>query len=97
MCLYPASIPNVTGCFVSPVAYRSCIVNGFENATGETKQPVTLGIDAGYKHIGFSAVTEKRELVSGEAVTRTDIPKLNNNIGYWKYFFQFLNQSYVSL
>ena len=46
-------------------------------ATGETKQPVTLGIDAGYKHIGFSAVTEKRELVSGEAVTRTDIPKLN--------------------
>ena len=46
-------------------------------ATGETKQPVTLGIDAGYKHIGFSAVTEKRELISGEAVMRTDIPKLN--------------------
>ncbi|WP_290703905.1 RNA-guided endonuclease IscB [Ferroplasma sp. Type II] len=46
-------------------------------ATGETKQPVTLGIDAGYKHIGFSAVTEKRELISGEAVIRTDIPKLN--------------------
>ena len=36
-----------------------------------------MGIDAGYKHIGFSAVTEKRELVSGEAVIRTDIPKLN--------------------
>ena len=46
-------------------------------ATGETKQPVTLGIDAGYKHIGFSALTEKRELISGEAVIRTDIPKLN--------------------
>jgi hypothetical protein len=29
-------------------------------------QPVTLGIDAGYKTIGFSAVTEKRELISGE-------------------------------
>ena len=46
-------------------------------ATGETKQPVTLGIDAGYKHIGFSAVTERKELVSGEAVIRTDMPKLN--------------------
>ena len=46
-------------------------------ATGETKQPVTLGIDAGYKHIGFSVVTEKRELISGEAVMRTDMPKLN--------------------
>jgi len=28
-------------------------------------QPVTLGIDSGYKEIGFSAVTEKNELVSG--------------------------------
>ncbi|MHB1708019.1 MAG: RNA-guided endonuclease IscB [Thermoplasmataceae archaeon] len=46
-------------------------------ATGEAKQPVTLGIDAGYKYIGFSVVTEKRELISGEAVIRTDIPKLN--------------------
>ncbi|EQB74470.1 MAG: hypothetical protein AMDU4_FER2C00006G0012 [Ferroplasma sp. Type II] len=46
-------------------------------ATGETKQPVTLGIDAGYKHIGFSALTERKELVSGEAVIRTDMPKLN--------------------
>ncbi|MDA8142369.1 MAG: RNA-guided endonuclease IscB [Thermoplasmatales archaeon] len=46
-------------------------------ATGETKQPVTLGIDAGYKHIGFSAVTEKVELISGEANIRTDIPKKN--------------------
>ena len=46
-------------------------------ATGETKQPATLGIDAGYKHIGFSAVTEKKELISGEAAMRTDMPKLN--------------------
>ncbi len=29
-------------------------------------QPVTLGIDAGYQTIGFSAVTEKDELVGGE-------------------------------
>ena len=46
-------------------------------ATGETKQPVRLGTDSGFKHIGFSVVTERRELISGEAVIRTDIPKLN--------------------
>lgn len=32
------------------------------------KQEVTLGIDAGYKTIGYSAVTEKRELIGGEVV-----------------------------
>ena len=31
------------------------------------KQPITLGVDAGYQNIGFSAVTEKEELLSGEA------------------------------
>ncbi len=30
------------------------------------KQPISLGIDAGYKHIGFSACTEKEELIGGE-------------------------------
>ncbi|MCP4105117.1 MAG: paclitaxel/taxanoid biosynthesis susceptibility protein TS1 [Desulfobacteraceae bacterium] len=35
-------------------------------ASGESRQPVTLGIDAGYKNVGFSAVTEKAELISGE-------------------------------
>ncbi len=29
-------------------------------------QPVTLGIDAGYKTIGFSAITQKEELIGGE-------------------------------
>lgn len=28
-------------------------------ATGETKQSVTLGVDAGAKHVGLSAATEK--------------------------------------
>ncbi|MHB1741771.1 MAG: RNA-guided endonuclease IscB [Thermoplasmataceae archaeon] len=46
-------------------------------ATGETKQPVRLGTDSGFKHVGFSVITERRELISGEAVIRTDIPKLN--------------------
>lgn len=35
-------------------------------ATGEAKQPITLGIDSGYLNIGFSAVTDKKELISGE-------------------------------
>lgn len=32
----------------------------------EYKQFINLGIDSGYLNIGFSAVTEKRELISGE-------------------------------
>lgn len=36
------------------------------SATGETKQDITLGIDSGYLNIGFSATTEKKELISGE-------------------------------
>lgn len=35
-------------------------------ATGETKQPITLGIDSGYLNIGFSAITNQKELISGE-------------------------------
>jgi hypothetical protein len=44
--------------------------------TGETKQPIKLGIDAGYKTIGFSAITEKKEVMSGEIILRADISKL---------------------
>lgn len=38
-------------------------------------QPVTLGIDAGYSKIGFSATTENRELISGEVKLRDDVSK----------------------
>jgi len=43
---------------------------------GTAKQSITLGIDAGYKTIGFSAVSNKKELLSGEVNLRTNIPKL---------------------
>ena len=33
---------------------------------GNAKQEIILGIDTGYSNIGFSAVTEKEELISGE-------------------------------
>ena len=35
-------------------------------ATGENKQTVTLGIDAGYKNIGISVVSPEKELLSCE-------------------------------
>lgn len=38
-------------------------------------QPIILGVDSGYKHVGFSATSEKKELMSGDATLRTDIPK----------------------
>lgn len=44
--------------------------------TGETKQDITLGIDAGYSKIGYSAVTAIKELMSGELELRSDIKKL---------------------
>ena len=34
--------------------------------TTEFTQPITLGLDSGYQEIGFSAITEKEELLSGE-------------------------------
>ncbi|WP_438314992.1 RNA-guided endonuclease IscB [Sporosarcina sp. FA9] len=39
-------------------------------------QPVSLGVDAGTKHIGLSATTEGRVLFEGEVQLRTDIQKL---------------------
>ena len=43
---------------------------------GTAKQSITLGVDAGYKTIGFSAATDKKELLSGEVQLRTNISKL---------------------
>lgn len=36
-------------------------------------QPITLGIDAGYQNIGYSAVTEKEELIGGEFKLLEDV------------------------
>ncbi|WP_277753321.1 RRXRR domain-containing protein [Parasutterella excrementihominis] len=40
-------------------------------ATGETKQPGSLGVDAGYEHVGLSASTEKAELYASEVELRS--------------------------
>ena len=39
-------------------------------------QNITLGIDSGYNYIGFSAVTEKEELICGEVKLRDDISEV---------------------
>lgn len=39
-------------------------------------QNITLGIDSGYNYIGFSAVTEKEELICDEVKLRNDISEL---------------------
>ena len=39
-------------------------------------QPIKLGIDAGYLHVGFSAITDTKELISGELTMRKNISKL---------------------
>lgn len=39
------------------------------------RQPVTLGVDAGSKHVGISASTDKRELFAAELLPRNDVSK----------------------
>jgi hypothetical protein len=39
-------------------------------------QSITLGIDPGYKHLGLSAITNKKEVYAAEVQLRTDIVKL---------------------
>lgn len=47
-------------------------------ATGETVQPITLGVDSGYVHIGLSAVSEKEELLAADVELRSDMVKLHS-------------------
>jgi 5-methylcytosine-specific restriction endonuclease McrA len=44
-------------------------------ATGETTQPVKLGADIGYTNIGFSAKTDKLEVISGTLTLRKNVSK----------------------
>ena len=58
------------------VARRTPFTIKLTIATGESKQPVSLGVDAGYKHVGLSASTEKAELYASEIELRQDITDL---------------------
>lgn len=47
------------------------------NYLSEAKtQEVTLGIDPGYKFVGYSAISERQEIIAGQIELRTDISKL---------------------
>ena len=46
--------------------------------TGESKQNLTLGVDAGYSNVGLSVVSADKELYSAELKLRTDMVKLNS-------------------
>ncbi len=53
----------------SPFTIQICYL------TGNYTQNIKLGIDAGYSTIGFSTVTEKSELLSGELTLRKRVSK----------------------
>jgi hypothetical protein len=57
------------------VKQRTPFVIQLKYATGETTEPITLGLDSGYQFVGFSANTKKKELISGELELRKDISK----------------------
>jgi hypothetical protein len=70
--------------------------------TGETKQKVTLGIDSGYENIGFSVVSEKKELIAGtvkldgktsERLTERRMYRRNRRGRLWHRKPRFLNRS----
>jgi 5-methylcytosine-specific restriction endonuclease McrA len=61
--------------YQAKVVYRTPFTIQLNYATGENKQEITLGIDAGYSKIGFSAITKYRELIAGEVSLRTDLSK----------------------
>ena len=46
--------------------------------TSKNTQPIVLGVDSGYLHIGLSAITDKKEVYSAEVTLRNDIVKLNS-------------------
>ena len=46
--------------------------------TGGARQPISLGVDSGFTHVGLSAVSDKEELFSADVSLRSDIVKLNS-------------------
>jgi hypothetical protein len=60
------------------VAKRTPFTIRWTVPTRSYTQPVTLGIDSGYTHVGLSAVSELKELFAANVSLRTDIVKLNS-------------------
>jgi N6-L-threonylcarbamoyladenine synthase len=60
------------------VTTRTPFVIKLLNGSSGYVQPVTLGVDSGFIHIGLSAVTERKEVYSADVVLRSDIVELNS-------------------
>ena len=60
------------------VVKRTPFVIQLTRSTGEAKQPIKLGVDSGYSHVGLSATTAGKELCSAEVALRSDMVKLNS-------------------
>ena len=58
------------------VVKRNPFTIRFRGTSKTYTQDITLGVDAGSKHIGFSASTENKELLAAELQPRNDVTKL---------------------
>lgn len=72
----PAKARNLLREGKAKVVRREPFTIQLNYATGESVQPITLGIDAGSRVIGVSASTEVAELYSAEVHLRTDVTEL---------------------
>lgn len=58
------------------VVCRCPFVIQLQYESTEHTQPISLGVDAGYKHIGLSATTDMEEVYASEVELRSDIVEL---------------------
>ena len=58
------------------VKYKEPFTIQLKVASGENRQPISLGVDPGYTYVGLSASTEKAELYAAEVELRPDVSKL---------------------
>ena len=69
----PAKARHLLKAGKAKVARRTPFTIQLTMATGETKQDISLGVDAGYRHIGLCASTQKAELYASEVELRQDL------------------------
>jgi cytochrome c553 len=60
------------------VAKRTPFVIRLLHGSSGYIQPVTLGVDSGFIHVGLSALTEKKELYAADVELRKDLVDLNS-------------------
>ena len=58
----------------------------------EYTQNITLGIDSGYRYIGYSAVTDKEELISGELTLLDGQKDKAAAFACWRYEIYFFKR-----